>query len=84
MVDVMMPGEDGLALTGSLRQISSVPILLLTAMGEPEDRVEGLERGADDYMTKPFEPRKAGPADRNDPAAERIGGTRPRNFDRRI
>ena len=58
VVDVMMPGEDGLALTGSLRQISSVPILLLTAMGEPEDRVEGLERGADDYMTKPFEPRE--------------------------
>ena len=47
VVDVMMPGEDGLALTGSLRQITSVPILLLTAMGEPEDRVEGLERGAD-------------------------------------
>lgn len=58
VVDVMMPGEDGLALTGSLRQITSVPILLLTAMGEPEDRVEGLERGADDYMTKPFEPRE--------------------------
>ena len=58
VVDVMMPGEDGLALTGSLRQISRVPILLLTAMGEPEDRVQGLERGADDYMTKPFEPRE--------------------------
>ena len=58
VVDVMMPGEDGLALTGSLRQITSVPILLLTAMGAPEDRVEGLERGADDYMTNHFEPRE--------------------------
>lgn len=58
VLDVMMPGEDGLALTESLRQISRVPILLLTAMGEPEDRVQGLERGADDYMTKPFEPRE--------------------------
>ena len=58
VIDVMMPGEDGLALTASLRQISRVPILLLTAMGEPEDRVQGLERGADDYMTKPFEPRE--------------------------
>jgi len=58
VVEVMMPGEDGLALTASLRQVSRVPILLLTAMGEPEDRVQGLERGADDYMTKPFEPRE--------------------------
>ena len=58
VIDVMMPGEDGLDLTASLRQISRVPILLLTAMGEPEDRVQGLERGADDYMTKPFEPRE--------------------------
>ena len=58
VIDVMMPGEDGLTLTASLREMSGVPILLLTAMGEPEDRVEGLERGADDYMTKPFEPRE--------------------------
>jgi len=58
VVDVMMPGEDGLALTGSLRSVSRVPILLLTAMGEPEDRVYGFEQGADDYMTKPFEPRE--------------------------
>ncbi len=58
VVDVMMPGESGLELTESLRSVSRVPILLLTAMGEPSDRVSGLEQGADDYMTKPFEPRE--------------------------
>ena len=58
VLDVMMPGEDGLDLTASLRQTSRVPILLLTAMGEPEDRINGLERGADDYLAKPFEPRE--------------------------
>ena len=58
IVDVMMPGEDGFALTASLRQTSRIPILLLTAMAEPEDRVNGLQRGADDYVVKPFEPRE--------------------------
>jgi two-component system phosphate regulon response regulator OmpR len=58
VVDVMMPGESGLELTESLRSVSRVPILLLTAMGEPGDRISGLEQGADDYMTKPFEPRE--------------------------
>ena len=58
VIDVMMPGEDGLSLTSSIRSISKVPILLLTAMAEPENRVEGFEQGADDYMTKPFEPRE--------------------------
>ena len=58
ILDVMMPGENGLALTESLRQTSAVPILLLTAMAEPEKRIDGLERGADDYLTKPFEPRE--------------------------
>lgn len=58
VLDVMMPGEDGLALTKSLRAGSSVPILLLTARAEAEDRIGGLERGADDYLTKPFEPRE--------------------------
>ena len=58
IVDVMMPGESGLALTESLRQTSDVPILLLTAMAETENRIDGLERGADDYVTKPFEPRE--------------------------
>ena len=58
VLDVMMPGETGLELTNSLRMSSSVPILLLTAMGEADDRVKGLEQGADDYMAKPFEPRE--------------------------
>ena len=58
VLDVMMPGEDGMALTASLRETSEVPILLLTAMAEPEDRIKGLEQGADDYLTKPFEPRE--------------------------
>lgn len=58
VLDLMMPGESGLSLTSGLRESNSVPILLLTAMAEPEDRIDGLERGADDYLTKPFEPRE--------------------------
>ncbi|HUB94362.1 MAG TPA: response regulator transcription factor [Stellaceae bacterium] len=58
VVDVMMPGEDGLDLTRSLRRESGIPILLLTAMAEPANRIAGLERGADDYVVKPFEPRE--------------------------
>jgi two-component system phosphate regulon response regulator OmpR len=59
VLDVMMPGESGLALTASLRaENASVPILLLTARGAPEDRIAGFESGADDYLGKPFEPRE--------------------------
>ena len=58
VLDVMMPGESGLELTRSLRRINQVPILLLTAMGGPEDRIRGFETGADDYLAKPFEPRE--------------------------
>src|SRR6267154_3811365 len=60
VLDVMMPGESGIELTRALRQRAAphVPVLLLTAMGEPEDRVNGLEQGADDYLAKPFEPRE--------------------------
>lgn len=58
ILDVMMPGEDGVALTKSLRLNSEVPILLLTAMAEPDERIKGLESGADDYLSKPFEPRE--------------------------
>lgn len=58
VLDVMMPGEDGLSLTRGLRQGNPVPILLLTAMSEADDRIRGLESGADDYLTKPFEPRE--------------------------
>jgi two-component system phosphate regulon response regulator OmpR len=56
VLDVMMPGEDGFSLTQALRRERDVPILLLTARGAPEDRIEGLRRGADDYLPKPFEP----------------------------
>lgn len=58
VLDLMMPGESGLELTRSLRKTDSVPILLLTAMGEPGDRITGFEHGADDYLAKPFEPRE--------------------------
>ncbi|MGV8998539.1 MAG: response regulator [Parvibaculaceae bacterium] len=58
VVDVMMPGESGLELTASLRRESSVPILMLTARTDTDDRIAGLERGADDYLGKPFEPRE--------------------------
>lgn len=58
VVDVMMPGEDGLALTRGLRAAGDVPVLLLTALGEAESRIAGLEAGADDYLSKPFEPRE--------------------------
>ena len=58
VVDVMMPGEDGYALTRTIRAVSTVPILMLTAMGEATDRIKGLELGVDDYMAKPFEPKE--------------------------
>jgi len=56
ILDVMMPGEDGLSLTRDLRQHHDVPIILLTALAEAEQRIEGLRAGADDYLPKPFEP----------------------------
>jgi len=58
VLDVMMPGESGLAFTRAFRQESDAPVLLLTAMGEAQDRIAGLEAGADDYLAKPFEPRE--------------------------
>ncbi len=58
VLDLMMPGESGLEFAASLRETSNVPVLMLTAMGEAEDRIAGLEVGADDYLTKPFEPRE--------------------------
>jgi two-component system phosphate regulon response regulator OmpR len=58
ILDVMMPGESGLDLAADLRAQSDVPILMLTARGEAQDRIEGLERGVDDYLPKPFEPRE--------------------------
>jgi two-component system, OmpR family, phosphate regulon response regulator OmpR len=58
VLDVMMPGESGFDFAVDLRQRSQVPILMLTARGEPQDRVRGLEIGVDDYLSKPFEPRE--------------------------
>ncbi len=58
VMDVMMPGEDGVTLTRALRETSQTPILLLTARGETEHRIAGLEAGADDYLAKPFEPKE--------------------------
>lgn len=59
VLDIMMPGEDGLSMTGSLKRDGFMtPILLLTAKSESNDRIAGLEAGADDYLPKPFEPRE--------------------------
>jgi two-component system phosphate regulon response regulator OmpR len=58
VLDLMMPGEHGLDFAADLRRTSSIPVLMLTAMGEIGDRIAGLERGADDYLVKPFEPRE--------------------------
>ena len=58
ILDLMLPGDDGLSLCRSLRAKSDIPILMLTARGEATDRIVGLEVGADDYIVKPFEPRE--------------------------
>lgn len=58
IVDVMLPGETGVDFTASLRQSSHTPIIMLTARSEFEDRIKGLEAGADDYLQKPFEPKE--------------------------
>ena len=56
ILDVMMPGEDGLSLLSDMRPRITVPVILLTARGDVQDRIDGLRRGADDYLSKPFEP----------------------------
>jgi two-component system phosphate regulon response regulator OmpR len=58
IIDIMMPGKDGLQLTKEIRENIDLPIILLTAKGEAEDRVKGLELGAEDYLPKPFEPKE--------------------------
>ena len=58
LLDVMMPGEDGLSVCRRLRATSELPVIMLTAMGEDTDRIIGLEIGADDYLPKPFNPRE--------------------------
>lgn len=86
VLDVMMPGENGIELTRALRRKRTSPIMLLTAMAEAEDRVNGLEQGADDYLAKPFEPRELvlrirnllqrRPSDGEEPRGVRFGGYR--------
>ena len=58
ILDIMMPGESGLSLTNQIKKNNSTPIILLTAKGESQDRIKGLELGADDYLGKPFEPKE--------------------------
>ena len=58
ILDIMMPGESGLSLTKKIKKNNPMPIILLTAKGETEDRIQGLELGADDYLGKPFEPKE--------------------------
>ena len=58
VLDIMMPKKSGLEFTGELKKENKIPIILLTAKGETDERVEGLERGADDYLGKPFEPKE--------------------------
>ena len=58
ILDIMMPGESGLSLTKEVKKKYSTPIILLTAKGETQDRIKGLELGADDYLGKPFEPKE--------------------------
>ena len=78
IMDVMMPGEDGVSLTQYLREKENTPILLLTAKGETVDRIKGLEAGADDYLVKPFEPKelllRLSAILRRAPVAEHISG----------
>ena len=58
ILDVMMPGQDGYELTRDIKKQSKIPVILLTAKGEVENRIKGLELGADDYIGKPFEPKE--------------------------
>jgi DNA-binding response OmpR family regulator len=74
VLDLMLPGIDGLEVCRRLREAGDVPVIMLTALGSETERVLGLERGADDYMTKPFSPREL--ALRVDSVLRRVGETR--------
>ena len=82
VLDVMMPGEDGFSLRRWLRgrpgETGRTPVLMLTARGLPDDRIEGLALGADDYLAKPFEPQELAAAHRGDPAPRRAARARRR------
>ena len=58
LLDIMMPGPDGFQVLGELRKFSDIPVIMLSARGEPMDKISGLDCGADDYITKPFEPQE--------------------------
>ena len=58
ILDIMMPGKSGLSLTEEVKKTNPTPVILLTAKGEAQDRIKGLEVGADDYLAKPFEPKE--------------------------
>ena len=84
LLDVMLPGMDGVSLCRAIRAESQIPVILMSARSDPIDVVLGLEAGADDYVTKPFEPavlaarlraalRRASPGDGEQPAVEQIG-----------
>lgn len=77
LLDIMMPGEDGLSLCRHLAETHSVPTILLTAKGEATDRIVGLEIGADDYVVKPFEPRELVARIRSVLRRSAKGGTQP-------
>ncbi|MFG1351675.1 response regulator [Xanthobacter autotrophicus] len=88
VLDIMMPGDDGLTLCRQLRQSSDIPVVLLTAAAEETDRIVGIELGADDYVTKPFNPRELLARIRailrraQGPARVQQGGPRRYRFDR--
>jgi two-component system OmpR family response regulator len=77
LLDIMMPGEDGLSLCRHLSETRAIPTILLTAKGEATDRIVGLEIGADDYVVKPFEPRELVARIRSVLRRARKGGTAP-------
>ncbi len=67
VLDVMLPGLDGYKVCQQIRQVAPIPVMMLTARTEEDDRLLGFERGADDYLTKPFSPRRAHRAGQGDP-----------------
>ena len=76
ILDIMMPGEDGLSLCRHIRATSDMPVILLTAKSEETDRIVGLEMGADDYVVKPFSPARTRDARQGGPAPRRRAAAR--------
>src|SRR2546425_927558 len=74
ILDIMLPGVDGLTICKEIRKVSQVPIIMLTARDEVTDKVVGLEGGADDYLTKPFHPQELAAASITDPSIQTVWG----------